>query len=238
MSTKKKKMNSADRRRSIINAARPLFAQYGYQGASVRKIAKAAGVSEALLYQHFPSKEELYQEILRYGVDVSSILFNDRMKNLNPGAESLAAYIYVAFKLILTEVPQYEEAQHWHERLLFQSLIGDRAYAVAHFKHLSEILKDPVARHMEASQKAGDLVAPIQSPANRFWFIHHLAMALNLCHLSGEPACQYEGSREDLLREAVLFSLRGLGLTDKALKRCFKPDKLEAFYHQMIDQSG
>ena len=234
MNPKAKKMNGADRKRSIINAARPLFAQYGFQGASVRKIARAAGVSEALLYRHFSSKEDLYQEILRYGVDISGI-FADQLEKLVPGAESLVAYVYLAFKLILAEVPRFEEAQYWHERLLFQSLIGDRTYADSHFQNLVEALKDPMARHMEAAKEAGDLGEMNTPPINRFWFAHHLAMALNLCHLSGESAFQYEGSKEELVMEAVLFCLRGFGLTEKAVERCFKPEVLASFYQRLYD---
>ncbi|MBW1815043.1 MAG: helix-turn-helix transcriptional regulator [Deltaproteobacteria bacterium] len=52
------RMKGVDRKQAIIEAARPLFAQNGFNGTSVRAIAKAAGVSEALLYKHFPSKED------------------------------------------------------------------------------------------------------------------------------------------------------------------------------------
>jgi AcrR family transcriptional regulator len=227
-----KKMNGADRRQSIINAARPLFAKYGYQGASVRKIAAAAGISEALLYRHFPSKADLYKEILRYGIDISGV-FTDRLAKLNPGAETLTAYVYIALRLILTEVPKYQQAQYWHERLLFQSLIDDQAYARSHFENLIANLEAPIRRHVEAAEKAGDLVRLNLAPINRFWFIHHLAMALNLCHLAGESVFRYEGSKKDLLQEAVVFCLRGLGMADDAIDRYFRPEKLEAFYHRI-----
>ena len=229
---KAKKMNRSDRRQSILDAARPLFAQLGYQGASVRKIAKAAGVSEALLYQHFPSKKELYQEILKYGVDVST-LYADELEKIEPGAESLAAYVWLTLSLILIEVPKHEEAQYWHERLLFQSLMGDRGYAASHFENLLERVKEPISIHIEEAEKAGDLVKLDIPHLTRFWFVHHLAMALNLCHLPGESVFKYQGSKKDLLRQAVLFSLRGLGLTDQALERCFDPEKLESLFQRM-----
>ena len=72
--TVKKRMHRADRKQAIIEAARPLFALYGFNGTSVRAIAKAADVSGGLLYKYFGGKEQLYKEILGYTADLSGIL--------------------------------------------------------------------------------------------------------------------------------------------------------------------
>jgi hypothetical protein len=53
-------------------------------------------------------------------------------------------------------------------------------------------------------------------------------MALRLSHLPEPPAFEYRGTRRDLADQAVLFSLRGVGLTDRAIKKYFKPKKLQA----------
>jgi AcrR family transcriptional regulator len=44
----------------ILEIAIPLFAKTGYDGVSMRDIAKAVGVSAAALYHHFPNKQALY----------------------------------------------------------------------------------------------------------------------------------------------------------------------------------
>ena len=111
----------------------PLFAQKGYNGTSVRDIARAANVSEALLYKHFPSKEKLYDEILRFSANVR-VLASNEMAKLKPGAETLVKYVYMIMKLILFEVPGMEKDQFWHERLMFRSLLGDTGFAKRHFK--------------------------------------------------------------------------------------------------------
>jgi len=51
-------------RSSIIDAARTLFAQRGLEGASVREVAEAAGVNNAMIYYHFTDKVELYRAVL------------------------------------------------------------------------------------------------------------------------------------------------------------------------------
>jgi AcrR family transcriptional regulator len=58
------RMSSEERRKSILEAARPLLLAQGIKGVRTRELAKAAGVSEASLFSHFASKEELIDEAL------------------------------------------------------------------------------------------------------------------------------------------------------------------------------
>jgi AcrR family transcriptional regulator len=53
------------RRPLVLDAALPLFARDGYDAVSMQVIADAAGVSKPVLYSCFPSKEELFDELLR-----------------------------------------------------------------------------------------------------------------------------------------------------------------------------
>lgn len=59
-----KRLKAADRRASILAVAKVLFADKGYHGVSVDELAKRLGVSPAVLYQHFDSKEALYDAVL------------------------------------------------------------------------------------------------------------------------------------------------------------------------------
>jgi len=77
--------------------------------------------------------------------------------------------------------------------------------------------------------KEGDIIAMPAPSANRIWLTHHLAMALNLCHISGEPAFNYEGTRDELAEQAIMFCLRGIGLTENAIERNYDRSKLQAF---------
>ena len=53
-----------ERRRQIIEAAATLFSRKGFRGTTTREIAGAVGVSEAMLFKHFATKEELYAAII------------------------------------------------------------------------------------------------------------------------------------------------------------------------------
>ena len=52
------------RREAILSAAEEVFARSGYHGASLDDIAQAAGISKALIYEHFTSKRELHAELV------------------------------------------------------------------------------------------------------------------------------------------------------------------------------
>lgn len=56
--------SAQDRQASLIGAAASLFAAKGFSGTTTKDIARAAGVSEALLFKHFPTKRALYSAIL------------------------------------------------------------------------------------------------------------------------------------------------------------------------------
>jgi TetR/AcrR family transcriptional regulator len=60
----KSRMHGEDRHRQLLNIAIQNFAQKGFSGTKTKDIAAAAGVSEAILFRHFASKEDLYQAIL------------------------------------------------------------------------------------------------------------------------------------------------------------------------------
>ncbi|HLJ29532.1 MAG TPA: TetR/AcrR family transcriptional regulator [Candidatus Angelobacter sp.] len=58
------RLSAQDRRRQILQVATGLFARQGFQGTTTREIATQAGVNEALLFRHFPTKEALYWTII------------------------------------------------------------------------------------------------------------------------------------------------------------------------------
>lgn len=224
----KVRMAGEERRVKILQAAKPLFAMNGYRGTSVREIAKAAEVSEALLYKHFPSKEAIYNEILSYGSGIAARLVR-RLDRLEPGAEKLITIVYLLFEHVLFDVPGHSDEQETHERFLFHSFLEDGLYARAHFKSIESAIWDVIEESYQVAQRNAQVVDMPVPLVHRAWFAHHLAMALNLCHLPEKPAFEYEGSKEELTQHAILFALRGIGLSDEAIKRFFNPDQLNDF---------
>ena len=63
-SAPRRRLPPAERRASILAAALPCFAERGYLGAGTRDLAKAAGVTEPILYRHFADKADLFGAVL------------------------------------------------------------------------------------------------------------------------------------------------------------------------------
>ncbi len=233
---KRVRMTGDERRLTILQAAKPLFAMNGFRGTSVREIAKAASVSEALLYKHFTSKEEIYNEILSYAGSLASNLVGE-LEQIEPGAEKLIVIVYLMFQHILFEVPGQHTEQEMHERFMFNSFLEDGNYARSHFRSIESASWDIIEECYRVAEKNAHLVGMPISFAHRAWFVHHLAMALNLCHLPETPAFEYEVTKEELSEHATLFALRGIGLTDEVIRRYYKPEKLRAFKQSLYQNN-
>jgi AcrR family transcriptional regulator len=60
----RRRLTADERRRAILHSAQEVFAGRGYHGSSIDEIAQAAGISKALIYEHFPSKKDLHVSLL------------------------------------------------------------------------------------------------------------------------------------------------------------------------------
>ena len=72
----------------ILNAAAHLFGQEGYQGASMKAVAKAAGVSKGLLHYHFRSKEHLLVEAQRTAFHKIHERFEEKFEQGDQGMDT------------------------------------------------------------------------------------------------------------------------------------------------------
>lgn len=61
---RRKRLPASERRLLISRAATELFAELGYRGTSIEEIARRSGVTPPVVYDHFPSKQALYRELL------------------------------------------------------------------------------------------------------------------------------------------------------------------------------
>src|SRR6266550_9221822 len=61
---RRRRLPAEERRESILNAANMVFGQRGYDTVRIDDVAAAAGISKALIYEHFRSKQDLYSELM------------------------------------------------------------------------------------------------------------------------------------------------------------------------------
>jgi TetR/AcrR family transcriptional regulator len=70
--TTQNRMSSVNRQRQLLEVALTVFSRRGFKGATTKEIAVAAGVAEAVIFQHFPSKEALYSAVLELHLDTDN----------------------------------------------------------------------------------------------------------------------------------------------------------------------
>ena len=68
------RLPAAERRAGLVEAALTVFSAEGFKVATMDAVAAEAGVTKPVLYQHFPSKRELFHELIR---DVARRLRSD-----------------------------------------------------------------------------------------------------------------------------------------------------------------
>ena len=61
---RRRRLRAEERRESILSAANMVFGQRGYDTVRIDDVAGEAGISKALIYEHFRSKQELYGELM------------------------------------------------------------------------------------------------------------------------------------------------------------------------------
>ena len=117
------KMSSADRRTAIISAARRIFVEKGFDRTTTRSLAEAAGVSEALLFKHFPNKEALYSAIQMSCFKEEGAKFAERLQSLEP---STAALVFLVSDLVshILAGPRDDEGLLFF-RLVLRSLMDE-----------------------------------------------------------------------------------------------------------------
>src|SRR6266516_5752323 len=221
------KLPTPKRRQSILQSTHSVFREKGFNGTTTKELAKAAGISEALLFRHFPTKEALYSAVQESCCRRAEVGPIDRILNLEPSTSSLVFLIYHFFcRMALAERHREQSQSKSMPKLILQSLAGDGGFA----RHCHERGAAKIIAKMEACLKAaaaaGDVVDMPVNLALRCWFSQHLAGMLAFNSLHDPPIVKYGASRQKLGEQAVWYALRGLGLKDDAIKRDYNPKAL------------
>lgn len=210
------RLDSDERRDAIVRASVPLFARKGFAGTTTREIAEAAGISEALVFKHFPSKQLLYAEILRWvGCQGDPAL--ERLAALPASTGTLVFMVrfMVGRFLLGSEAERGELAPRL--RLVLNSWLEDGAYARQLFDSVGKRVIPYFEASLAAAEAAGDVVPVPGAPANRFWFAQHVAATMAFAAMPPHGCISYSGTAEEVAEGATVFILRGIGMTEAAI---------------------
>jgi AcrR family transcriptional regulator len=223
------KLSREERRAAIIRAVRRVFAQKGFHGTTTRELAEAAGVSEALLFKHFPDKESLYSA-MQISCCAQEQGKGERLMALEPSASTLVFLVHLVFSKMLGPRPVNEDDEgDIQSRLLLRSLAEDGEFARLFLQGMPAHWVRKVEECLQAAIAAGDAVAGPLSPRLAAWFAHHVATQVLTHLLPANPTIDYGEAREQLVEQAVWFALRGMGLKEEIIKRHYNPRALALF---------
>ena len=197
------RMPGEDRRRQLLKVAIESFAQNGFSGTKTKEIAAAAGVSEAILFRHFASKEDLYHAILD---EKEATMGGERwfveMKELAERRDDRGLFRHVAWQMIRS----FREDTAFHRLLLYASLEGHLLADLFH-ERFGLPMGDFLTRYVALRQKEGAFRECDPGVAVMFAIgsIIHYAMAR---HVLG--AKNFPHGEEQIMDQFVELILGGL----------------------------
>lgn len=87
------RLPAAQRREQLLDSAASLFAEHGYARATTAQLAKAAGVTEPIIYRHFKSKRDLFVALIQRTGKRTLEQWQEHLKGASDPAERLRRLI-------------------------------------------------------------------------------------------------------------------------------------------------
>lgn len=135
-------------RERVLSAARRLFTERGYEGATIRDIAQAAGMSTGAVFASFSDKSELFDEILTADYEVIYAQMKQAGANAQTVEEGVIGMFAVAYGFHVDQLPllQASIAVSWT-----RSESAERRNR-SHLKHIFALLDGVLARGVERGE--------------------------------------------------------------------------------------
>lgn len=219
-----KRLSAANRRMQILDEASRLFAFKGLHGTTTKDIAKAAGVSEPVLYQHFNSKEEIYQTLERM-CQTQTAYFKQIIKDRGEGLEVLVTITYLLIRIISFSKAPGEKSNRKSAstseillRLMGYSFLEDGRFARALVENCIGSFFEQWKSSYRITMKKGHLQIE-ELDETSLWLAYESLIGIGLFTLPAQRLVDRIEDPEVATRAATLFILRGLGLKEKVLQK-------------------
>jgi TetR/AcrR family transcriptional regulator len=183
------RMPGEDRRRQLLRVAVESFARNGFSGTKTKDIAAAAGVSEAILFRHFTSKEDLYHAILdEKEANLGGERWFVELKELAERRDDRGLFQHVARQIIRS----FREDSAFHRLLLYASLEGHLLADLFH-ERFGLPMGDFLSRYVATRQQEGAFRECDPGVAIMFGIgsIVHYAMARHVLGAKNFPPAEH-----------------------------------------------
>lgn len=193
------RLPKAQRREQILVTARTLFAARGYSGATTSELAKAAGVTEPILYRHFTSKKELFIAVIDHAGQQTIEQWNRQLRAGRDAAQRL--------RRLIGANPMIRSGGKGIYRVISQAMmeIEDPDILAALQRHVAS-LHDFVTREVAHAQEEGT-VSKAFSPEITAWTLMHLGLGYGVLaplNLSGHAIDGRNVRVRDLVEQLML----------------------------------
>jgi len=183
-----------ERRRLIIESAAKLFSRRGFSGTTTREIARAVGISEATVFKHFATKEDLYTAIIEAKAQTQEIL-----ETVSPVAEGKddAAFLRTLAHEMIARTTKDSTLM----RLLFFSALEGHTLADLFFRRRVQALDDFLARYIADRVAAGAFrtVDPVMAAWNFIGMIIQYLLLQELFRQKAPPHISVERAVEEMV---------------------------------------
>jgi AcrR family transcriptional regulator len=175
-------MAGEERRLQILKVAVQLFSERGFRGTTTKEIALAAGVSEAMVFRHFATKQELYAAILDHKACSSPVKFDPEL--IAPDAIKRKDDRAVFESLALAALEHHETDPEF-QRLLLHSALERHELAQMFFDQFVKRVYDFLGGYIRQRQKEGALIEMNPSIVIRAFI--GMVMHQSLCNNLWDP---------------------------------------------------
>ncbi|MBN3500078.1 AcrR family transcriptional regulator [Arthrobacter pascens] len=142
-----------ERRAQLLAAAQEVFVANGYHGAAMDEIAETAHVSKPVLYQHFPSKRELYLALLDSHLGVLTDLMMGALNSTSDNKERVQAVMRAYYRFI--------DSDDQAHRLVFESDLINDPDVSSRLETFNKAFADAIARVIAEDTKLPPLEAQL-----------------------------------------------------------------------------
>ena len=164
--------SKAETRRLLLDAAEAVFHDQGYHGASLAKVAAAAGFTKGAVYSTFTSKADLFLAVLDRRATARQARLQAALEETT-SAEDLLAAAAAAFSQFGDSVAG--ERSFWAALIEFMVVVGDDEELQARFAAHHDASREAVARSVQEWAARGDAILTVQPRA-----LATAVMALNI----------------------------------------------------------
>jgi AcrR family transcriptional regulator len=193
------RMRAKERRRQLLEVAADLFASRGYRGTTTAELARAAGITEPILYRHFENKLDLFVTLIdEVGREVI-YGWQTALKGVDEPERRL--------RILLAGNPATHERGRGVYRVIFQAMTeaeSDPGIARPLRKHLA-MLHDFLRSELTELQKAG-AVRRDEPATSLAWLLMNVAIGYGMTaplKVPGQAAAASRKNMQKLVEELV-----------------------------------